>query len=335
LDTHLRYVNNNYFADPIPHDDLSGTSRKEFLNADGIISSLNPVYLPCSLQHTLLVTAQNLLEDSLFKFGRDKMQDVIREKGWDCAQCVELNDWVKILRKRKDLLTNSKGEASDRPLSVVLGSVVQLRHMAVHRQRVTALEVQLFLEDAESLLNFLDDGESAKEISNIHHSLSDHVKDLSAHSSSNQERLRVIAKEKRMQMFQLQVEEHSAVSRVLAESQDIERRATARFQQRMLCREITHARETPSATSFKNDECDHHMEQKSFRFCASCIEDVRTQARVVGETSFAGGSTVTWLSRKLSFADATWTIYRSLTCAARRMLVLAVLVLLVSFGALL
>jgi hypothetical protein len=331
----LRYVDNNYFADPTPHNVLSGTSRKELLNADEVISSLNLVYLPCSLQHTLLVTAQNFLEDSLFKFGSDKMQDVIRDKGWDCAQCVELNDWVKILRKRKDLLPNSKGGASDRPLSAVLDSVVQLRHMAVHRQRVTALEVQLFLEDAESLSNFLDDEESAKEISNIHRSLSDHVKDLSAQSSSNQERLRAIAKEKRTQMFQLQVEEHSAVGRVLAESQDFERRATARFQQRTLRREITHARGRSSATPPKDDGCDHHVEQKSFRFCASCIEDVRTHARAVGDTSFAGGSTVTWLSRKLSCLDATWTIYWSLTCAWRRMLTLALLVLLVSFGALL
>ena len=331
----MQYVDNNYFADPTPHNVLSGTSRRELLNADGVISSLNLVYLPCSLQHTLLVTAQNLLEDSLFKFGSDKMQDVIRDKGWDCAQCVELNDWVKILRKRKDLLPNSKGEASDRPLSAVLGSVVQLRHMAVHRQRVTALEVRLLLEDAESLLNFLDDGESAKKIFDIHHSLTDHVEDLSAHFSSDQERLRVIAKEKRIQMFQLQVEEHSAVGRVLAESQDFERRATARFQQRTLCREITHAREGSSATPPKDDGCDHHTEQKTFRFCASCIEDVRTHARAVGETSFAGRSTVTWLSKKLSFTDATWTIYRSLTCASRMMLVLAVLVLLVSFGALL
>lgn len=94
----------------------------------------------------------------------------------------------------------------------MLGSVIQLRHVAVHRQRVTALEVRLLLEDAESLLNFLDGGESAKEISDIHHSLTDHMEDLSAHSSSDQERLRVIAKEKRIQMFQLQVEEHSGLS---------------------------------------------------------------------------------------------------------------------------
>jgi len=127
-------------------------SRKELLNADQATSSLSAIYLPYTLQHALLVRAQNLLEDCLFKFGSNKMRDVIKDKGWDCAQCVELNDWVKILRKRKDLLNDSSVETSNRPLSAILGSLVQLRHTAVHRQRITALEVQLFLEDAESLL---------------------------------------------------------------------------------------------------------------------------------------------------------------------------------------
>jgi hypothetical protein len=113
------------------------------------------------------------------------MRDVVETKGWECSQCVELNDCVKILRKRKDLIPSPKGKRPNRPLSAVLDSVVQLRHTAVHRQKVTALEVQLFLEDAEFLLNFLDDGASAKEICDICQSLSDHVEDLSAHFSSN------------------------------------------------------------------------------------------------------------------------------------------------------
>lgn len=93
-----------------------------------------------------------MLEDSLFQFGSKEMQEIMKDKGWDCARCVELNDCVKILRRRKDLLNGFKGETSNRPLFAVLGSLAQLRHTAVHRQRVTALEVQLFLEDAESLL---------------------------------------------------------------------------------------------------------------------------------------------------------------------------------------
>jgi hypothetical protein len=281
------------------------------------------------------VRAQNLLEDCLFKFGSDKMQDVIKDKGWDCAQCVELNDWVKILRKRKDLLNNSKGETFDRPLSVVLDSLVQLRHTAVHRQRVTALEVQLFLEDAESLLNLLDDGESAKEISNVRYSLSDHVKDFSARSSSNQEKLRVIAREKRMQVFQSQLEEHSAVSRILAENQDFERDATARFQQRTPCKETIHTRSLSSPTPLQDDECDQHMDQKTFRFCPSCIEDVRTRTRAAVETNFASRNTSSWLLQRLSLADAKEVICGQLTCVSRRVLVSILLVSLLSFGALL
>lgn len=118
-----------------------GEFPTELLSAEQATSSLSPIFLPCTLQHALLVRAQNLLEDCLFKFGSDKMQDVIKDKGWDCAQCVELNDWVKILRKRKDPLNNSKVKTPNRPLSAILGSLTQLRHTAVHRQRITALGV--------------------------------------------------------------------------------------------------------------------------------------------------------------------------------------------------
>lgn len=308
-------------------------SRKELLDADQATSLLSPIYLPCTLQHALLVRAQNLLEDCLFKFGSYKMQDAIKDKGWNCAQCVELNDWVKILRKRKDLLNNSSVETSNRPLSAILGSLIQLRHTAVHRQRITALEVQLFLDDAESLLDLLGDRESAKEISKVRCSLSDHVKDLSARFSSNQERLRSIAREKRMQVFQLQLEEHSAVSRIVAENQDFERDATVRFQQRTLCIETSHARSVSYQTPLQGDECDEHMDQKTFRFCPSCIEDVRTRTRAAVEASSASMDTSTWLLQGLSLADAKESFRRQLTCASRRVLISIFLLSLISFGA--
>jgi hypothetical protein len=181
----------------------------------------------------------------------------------------------------------------------------------------------------------LGDGESAEEASNVHRSLSNHVKDLSAHSSSSQERLETIAREKRMQVFTLQLEEHSAVSRILAENQDFERDATARFQQRTLCIETTHARSVSYPTPLQYDKCDQHMNQKTFRFCPSCIEDVRARTRAAAETSSAGENTSNWLLERLSLADAKEIVCRQLTCASRRVLVLILLVSLLSFGALL
>jgi hypothetical protein len=298
---------------------------------------LSPIYLPCSLQHSLLVKAQNLLEDCLFKFGTSKMQEVVKDKSWDCAQCVELNDWVEILRRRKDLLNNFKGGTSGRPLSTVLGSLVQLRHTAVHRQRVTALEVQLFLQDAESLLDLLDDGEAAKEISNVHRSLSDYLKDLSAHSSSNKEKLRVIAREKRMQVFQLQLEEHSASSRILAKNQEFERDATTRFQQKTFFRDTAHARGISSSILFQDDECDRHTTQKTFRFCASCVEDIQTRTHAVVESNSARTNNYTppCLIQRLSTTGTTEMIYHGMTSAPWSMLGLAFVLLSLGFGALL
>jgi hypothetical protein len=161
------------------------------------------------------------------------------------------------------------------------------------------------------------------------------VNDLSAQSSSSQERLETIAREKRMQVFTLRLEEHSAVSRILAENQDFEQNATARFQQRTLYIETTHARSVSYPKSLQDDECDQHRNQKTFRFCPSCIEDVRTRARAAAETSSASRNTSTWLLQRLSLADAKDIICRQLTYASRRVLVSIVLVSLLSFGALL
>jgi hypothetical protein len=327
-------VINDCLSDTKPCSDLNGEPRKNLLNADEAIPSITLVYLPYSLQHTLLVGVQQILEDSLFRYGVNKMRDVVKTKGWDCSQCVELNDWVKILRKKKDLIPSPKGLRSNRSLSVVLDSVVQLRNTAVHRQKVTALDVQLFLEDAEFLLNFLEDGASAKEICDIRQSLSDHVDDLSAHFSSNQERLRVISKDKRMQMFQLQLEEHLAVSQVLDESQEYERHATVQFQHRTLRKEFAHARTESAATLSRDAECDRHLEKETFRFCANCIEDVRIGVRADVEKSFASRKTAIWLSKMLWSTVTTTTRDFLLTRASWRTVVLAILVFLMSFGTL-
>jgi len=333
--TRRQFTDINLSLDPELCNPLSGESRNELLDADQVISLLSPIYLPCGLQHSLLAQAQNLLEDCLFRFGTSKMQEVIKDKGWDCARCVELNDWVKILRRRKDLLNNFKVRTSHRPLSVVLGSLVQLRHTAVHRQRITALEVQLYLEDAGTLLDLLGDEEAAKDMSDINCSLSDHLKDLSAHFKLSEEKLRVIAREKRTQTFQLQLEEHSAVSQILAENQNFERNATARLKPKTLRGNTLLARDVPSSAPFQDDECARHITQKTFQICASCIEDIQTRTRAAVESSSTCRNTPTCLSQRLFFSGITEIIYYGLTCVPRKTQRFALVLVLLSFGTLL
>jgi hypothetical protein len=102
-----------------------------------------------------------------------------------------------------------------------------------------------------------------------------------------------------------------------------------------ICRETNHGRSVSSSTQFQDDECVHYMKQKTFWFCASCIKNVRTRACAVVETSFASRNPSTWLFRRLLFTDVIEIIYRDMTWASSRMLVLALLVLFLSFGALL
>lgn len=272
-----------------------------------------------------------MLEESLFKYGSEKMRDVIKTKGWDCPQCVELNDWIKILRKRKDLVLEPKDKTLDRPLSAVLNAVVQLRHTAVHRQKVTAFEVQSFLEDAEALLIFLDERTSAKEIADLHGVLSDYVKDLSAHSSSYQERLRAITRDKQMQAFRLKLEEHLAVSEVLAESQEYERRAALQLQKVAFCRGFAHARKDSCSKLSDSVECGHHVDQKTFRFCANCIQDIRTSVRTEVEETFESRSMRIWLSDMLSSAKAMAFGHSCLTRATWRIVVSTLLMVVISW----
>jgi hypothetical protein len=77
------------------------------------------------------------------------------------------------------------------------------------------------------------------------------------------------------------------------------------------------------------------MEKKTLRFCANCIEDVRTGVWADVEKSFASRKTTIWLSKMLSSTDLTRTRDLLLTRASWRTVVLAILVFLMSFGTLL
>lgn len=256
---------------------LGASQSRDFLNADQTLASLMPVYLPYNLQHTLLLAAQRMLEDSLFKFGATAMREMIKEKGWDCAQCVELNDWVKILRKRRDLLPRAKVEALEKPLMPLFNAVVEIRHTAVHRKRRTALEIGLLLEDTKAFLDVLNDSISAEAISDICLAFNHLLDDLCAHKSSVQEQLRVVIRQKKTQFYQLQIEDHLAVERISSESQEYELCAITKFQQTTSCNELArdHAGIYPAGAVSASSECKQHLGKNCFRFCETCIEDVR------------------------------------------------------------
>ena len=252
---------------------FDGDQDDKFLKADHAMLSLFPLYLEFGLQHSLLTTAQRILEKSLYEFGSRVLAETVQERGWDCAQCVELNDWAKILRTRPELLPKARIEELNKPLQKLLDSIVQIRHTAVHRQKITANVIELFLADAECFTRILDDDTCSRELANIRQEVSGLVQGLAQQQKSTQERLLEIASNRKSQQTKLQLLEHEAVAQVLHEAQEHKCIMASSFQQATsLNTSLWDA--TPVAVSC-GDDCSDHSNQLSLRLCATCVDHLR------------------------------------------------------------
>ena len=121
------------------------------------VPSLYPVYLPFQTQHNLLVTVQQALERACYEFARNSMPEVVKQEGWECAESVELNLWARACTARLDKFEAEAVEDLGKPLQELFDSLAQLRHTAVHRVRISANRLEVFMVDAESCAKLLDD----------------------------------------------------------------------------------------------------------------------------------------------------------------------------------
>ncbi|KAI0534283.1 hypothetical protein GGR58DRAFT_505439 [Xylaria digitata] len=120
------------------------------------IRSRSSVCFPLRTQHRILTHVQRLLENACFDFGRRAIPQVLEMRQWDCPEAVELNNWVPELRLRQGELFESLGDIV-RPYDQLLCSMADLRHTAVHRVRINARSLELFLLNAEKFTALLGD----------------------------------------------------------------------------------------------------------------------------------------------------------------------------------
>jgi hypothetical protein len=85
----------------------------------------------------------------------------MEQKGWDCAECVELNVWTGVLRAREGMFTGDELGSLGTSFGGLLSSIANIRHTAVHRGRVTAKLLERFLLDAEILVKLLKGDDQA------------------------------------------------------------------------------------------------------------------------------------------------------------------------------
>ncbi|KAI0525409.1 hypothetical protein F5B22DRAFT_337410 [Xylaria bambusicola] len=120
------------------------------------LRSLSSVNIPLPTQHLILTYVQRLLEEACFDFGSRAIPEVLKTRQWDCPEAAELNLWVPLLRQRQGELFGSLGECVQ-PYGKLLGSLADLRHIAVHRVRIDAQRLEMFLLNAEKFTALLKD----------------------------------------------------------------------------------------------------------------------------------------------------------------------------------
>lgn len=240
----------------------------EQLTARDAITSLFPLELTYECQHKALLLVQGALEKALYEFGAQYIRDVMKGRQWDCAQCVELNDWAKILRKNKHKFPGSNVQQLRRPLDAILQSAIQIRHTVVHRKRVSADRIKTYLEDAECLAGLVGANDRSQEITQIKQETLSFIANQTLLAENLQVRMMALSNETYAQCLALREKEHFAVSRALKEQDEANALASETFQ----CNLSNF--EKASDSSPKTD-CAEHSTHPTVNVCSDCMEQFR------------------------------------------------------------
>lgn len=149
-----------------------------------IVPSLYPSYLSYKVQHLLLSTAQRQLEGCAFEFANKWFPSLLTERGWDCAESVELTQWTRLLSERccvsngnipHDVPASAILNESEVPLDKIFLAVETIRHTAVHRLPTPALGILGMLGHATRLASTLGDRSCAAKLEDLYLETARHI----------------------------------------------------------------------------------------------------------------------------------------------------------------
>ena len=200
----------------------------------------------------------------------------IEGKRWQCAKCVELNDWVKLLRRHVKLLPRERIEELDRPLGTLLNSMVHIRHASVHRQKVTSAQIMAFVLDSESFVRLLDDQGAIEKVSTLRDQLSAYLGELSAQNDAIRAKLLEITSSSQAKRRQIDLEEHLAVKTVLDEIEERGRRSIAKID--VLTREVSLPADSTRVELSQHPNCgENDSDELAVLLCSCCVQALREQ----------------------------------------------------------
>jgi hypothetical protein len=98
---------------------------------------------------------QRILEEGCFDMAYRWMPGVLNQKGWSCAEAVELSTWRDFLPNAvpPNALTPVRGYS----LNMGLRDAVKIRNSAVHRHLCDNCEIRRMAQQAEDLMTMFGD----------------------------------------------------------------------------------------------------------------------------------------------------------------------------------
>ncbi|KAI4632415.1 uncharacterized protein J4E87_001888 [Alternaria ethzedia] len=150
----------------------------ENIQAASHTQSFDSVAIPLWDQHRILVRVQYTLEKACFDFAQERLIGLLHREGWDCAEAVELNQWARTLLIYREELKLDDMKDDVKPLPGLMESIIQLRHNAVHRVRLSSSELLQHLTDAVLLARLLHDDKCGIFLSNVRQRTHDAIEEL-------------------------------------------------------------------------------------------------------------------------------------------------------------
>jgi hypothetical protein len=131
--------------------------------------TLQPSVFPYNVQHHILSSSQQILEEACFRFMKRWLPSVLKKYSWTCAAAVELTKWVRVIKKHLDILPNGcMNTQQQKCFKETLPYITRLRHTAVHRLHLTSIQLLKQVHSAYMLAEALQDNEGRNRLETIH-----------------------------------------------------------------------------------------------------------------------------------------------------------------------
>jgi hypothetical protein len=131
--------------------------------------TLRPSVFPYEVQHYILSSSQQILEESCFQFMKRWLPSLLEKRGWTCATAVELTKWVRVIQKHLEILPKGCMNTEQKKcFKKTLTYITRLRHTAVHRLHLTSAELLKQVHSAYMLAEVLQDTECRNRLQTIY-----------------------------------------------------------------------------------------------------------------------------------------------------------------------